>query len=148
MHCGNPAGSTDRGCRAGRERPGAWHPEVAILREPQRACLSRCSSHHVGLHWACSATTTKCAHFYSIHTAPLMTNLCITCADDKRSGSGSIGGAKASGPSSAEALLSFLVAEFGDGRSIAAVVPLQARLAALEPELLGLSPEQAEDTQL
>lgn len=71
----------------------------------------------------------------------------MAAADNARSDSASLGGAKG-GASSAEALLSFLVAEFGDGRSIAAVVPLRARLAALEPELLGLSPEQAEDTQL
>jgi len=71
-------------------------------------------------------------------------------ADNERSGSGSLGGGKggAGGPGNAETLLSFMVAEFGDGHSIAEVVPLRARLAALEPELLGLSPEQAEDTQL
>mmetsp|Transcript_1370 Transcript_1370/g.4082 ORF Transcript_1370/g.4082 Transcript_1370/m.4082 type:complete len:433 (+) Transcript_1370:323-1621(+) len=68
----------------------------------------------------------------------------LASADDQRSGSSTVPG----GVKSSEALLSFLVSEFGDGRSIAAVVPLQAQLAALEPELLGLSPEQAEGTQL
>lgn len=91
---------------------------------------------------ACTCQTPACPFCHPVDKR------CPCHADNARSDSLSLGGAKGGGPSSAEALLAFLVAEFGDGRSIAAVVPLRARLAALEPELLGLSPEQAEDTQL
>ena len=48
----------------------------------------------------------------------------------------------------AEALLSYLIQEFGDNRSITSVVPLDPAGAAAEPDLLALSPEQAEETQL
>lgn len=49
----------------------------------------------------------------------------------------------------AEALLSYLIQEFGDNRSIASVVPLEIPAAVLESaDLLALSPEQAEETQL
>jgi hypothetical protein len=45
-------------------------------------------------------------------------------------------------------LLSYLIQEFGDNRSITSVVPLDNPAAADEPDLLALSPEQAEETQL
>ncbi len=48
----------------------------------------------------------------------------------------------------AEVLLSYLIQEFGDNRSITSVVPLDNPAAADEPDLLALSPEQAEETQL
>ena len=49
-----------------------------------------------------------------------------------------------------EALLSYLIQEFGDNRSITSVVPLELPADALEHDhhLLALSPEQAEETQL
>ena len=45
-------------------------------------------------------------------------------------------------------LLSYLIQEFGDNRSITSVVPLDNPAADDEPDLLALSPEQAEETQL
>ena len=58
-------------------------------------------------------------------------------------------GADAERPgTTAEVLLSYLIQEFGDNRSITSVVPLDNPAAADEPDLLALSPEQAEETQL
>lgn len=47
-----------------------------------------------------------------------------------------------------EAVLSARLQEYSEARSITTVIPLDNPLASDEPELLAMSPEQAEDTQL
>lgn len=47
-----------------------------------------------------------------------------------------------------EAVLSARLQEYSENRSIANVIPLDNPLASDEPELLSMSPEQAEATQL
>lgn len=45
-------------------------------------------------------------------------------------------------------MLSARLQEYSENRSIATVIPLDNPLASEEPELLAMSPEQAESTQL
>ncbi|CAL5222723.1 g5127 [Coccomyxa viridis] len=51
-------------------------------------------------------------------------------------------------PESLEAQLSYKLQEYAENRSITSVVPVDNPLTTNEPELLQMSPEQAEDTQL
>ncbi|KAK9819583.1 hypothetical protein WJX72_000010 [[Myrmecia] bisecta] len=51
-------------------------------------------------------------------------------------------------PESLEAQLSYKLQEYAENRSITSVVPVENPLTTHEPELLEMSPEQAEETQL
>ena len=51
-------------------------------------------------------------------------------------------------PESLEAQLSYKLAEYSENRSITSVLPVDNPLATDEPELLEMSPEEAEGTQL
>ena len=51
-------------------------------------------------------------------------------------------------PETLEAQLSRKLSEYAENRSITSVVPVENPLASDEPELLEMSPEQAEATQL
>lgn len=51
-------------------------------------------------------------------------------------------------PESLEAQLSAKLQDFSESRSITSVLPVENPLASDEPELLEMSPEEAEGTQL
>lgn len=76
-----------------------------------------------------------------------MVSLCVRVPAEAPQRSAASGG-RLQAALTPEALLSFKIQEYADNRSITSVVPVDNPLNTDEPELLEMSPEQAEETQL
>ena len=94
---------------------------------------------------AAVASVPRKAHHYRSPSADSVNFSQLTPNRGAAAGGGGSGGSGVP-PTGAEALMVFKLHEFLDGRGIASVVPFTHPNDTNEPQLLGMSPEQAEET--
>jgi hypothetical protein len=130
----------------GSEGPSPGHAmktSIESIIGPSGASTTSTSAVAAAATAAAVASVPRKPHHYR---SPSADSISISQFTPTRGGNGSSPPPAQSPPTGPEALMVFKLHEFLDGRGIASVVPFASPNDTNEPQLLGMSPEQAEET--